>query len=97
MRKLRLPGLGNGARVDLIAATIIIILCGQKFASLVTSCACGIPLLVNIKEVFCRFRLSGTVDVDCSTIWRLAFLILRKGDVSVLFVSEGDHVSRLYG
>lgn len=91
VRKLLLSLLRDCATVDLVALTVIVVLCRQQNTSTVAAVTSSIPHSMNVEELVVCFRLCRSVYIYCTTVCRLAGLTLRQGDMTVLLVSQ-SHV-----
>jgi hypothetical protein len=89
VRELLLTLGGDGAVVDLVATTIVVVLSGDLRAARITASAGGVPL-EDVDDLFSVGRLGGSVDKDSTAHLGFARLVLRQSDVAVLEVLHGD-------
>jgi hypothetical protein len=89
VRELLLTLYGDGTRVDLVAASIIVVLSSDLGATRVTASTGSVPL-EDIDNLLSVGGFSSSVDKDSAAHLGLARLILRQSDVAVLKVLHGD-------
>jgi hypothetical protein len=89
VRELLLALGGDGAVVDLMATSIVVVLSSDLRAAGVTTSAGGVPL-EDVDDLFSVGWLGGSVDKDSTAHLGLARLVLRQSDVAVLEVLHGD-------
>ena len=84
---------GHLGRVDLVAATVVVVLNGEEFAATIAALAVAGPL-EDVDDFLVVSRLLRSKDVDRSTVLRLALRRRHEGDVPVFGVAHGDVVAR---
>jgi len=84
---------GDRETTDLVAASVIEVLCAEENASLVTSRAILGPLH-DVGELFVVFGLSSAEDEIRSTSLGLAGQLRRLSDVAVLSILHRKHATR---
>jgi hypothetical protein len=80
---------GDGAVVDLMATSIIVVLSGDLRAARVTTSASSVPL-EDVDDLFSVGRLCSSVDKDSTAHRGFARLVLRQSDMAILKVLHGD-------
>lgn len=89
-REKLLALVGDGAAVLLVAAPIVKDGLGKEFASLVSSCSCAIPRVVNGEEGVGGTRVSSPINGYHATVIGFSRAELGEGDVSIFLVPESD-------
>ena len=93
MGELLLSCLRDAATVYLVALAIVKVTSCEENTPPVSALAVNRPDIVNTEKGITIARLRGTIDKDCTAVCWLAWLVLWKCDMTVLLISEGNHIA----